>query len=368
MTEKPRSLPTGPKIEIIDPIAWQDRPIPERRWLVDNMIPMHNVTMLSGDGGVGKSIVTLQLMVACALGRQWLGRQTKPCKVFGLFAEDDEHELHRRLADICRHHGADLGDLENLQLCSRVGLENSMMEWRSAWEAGETTWLHATIMNHALEFGAQLVALDSLHDIFAGEENRRVQARQFVQGLREIAREIDGAVVLTAHPSLTGLNTGSGMSGSTAWSNAVRSRLYLTEAEEPTDGAERVLKTMKANYGPKGSEIRLRWDNGVYREIAEETGMLGSIKRGTAEVVFMECLEAVMSEGRNASESKHSGNYAPLLFAERPEGRGYQKEEFRRAMEALFHAGKIRVEPYGRVGDHRQRIVAVQPEKEGEDL
>ena len=79
----------------------------------------------------------------------------------------------------------------------------------------------------------------------------------------------------------------------------------------------------------------------------------------------MECLAAVMHEGRNVSESKHSGNYAPKLFADRPEGRGYRQEELRRAMEALFHAGKIRVESYGRGGDPRQRIVAVQPETEG---
>ena len=232
MTQSPRPLPTGPKIEILDPIAWQDRTVPERRWLVADLIPMQNVTMLSGDGGVGKSIIALQLMVACALGRQWLGQQARPCKVFGLFCEDDEHELHRRLAGIARHYDADLGDMENLQLCSRVGLENSMMEWRSAWEAGETTWLHATVMNHALEFGAQVVVLDSLHDVFSGDEIRRSQARQFVQGLREIAREIDGAVILTAHPSLSGRNSGTGESGSTAWNNSVRSRLYLTKADE----------------------------------------------------------------------------------------------------------------------------------------
>ena len=272
MTQTPPTLvATGPKIEILDPITWQDKPVPERHWLVADLIPMQNVTMLSGDGGVGKSIVALQLMVACALGRPWLGRQTRPCRAFGLFAEDDEGELHRRLADIAHHYDSELGDLENLQLSSRVGLENSMMEWRSAWETGETTWLHATIMNHALEFGAQVVVLDSLHDVFSGEENRRVQARQFIQGLREIAREIDGVVLLTAHPSLTGRNTGTGESGSTAWNNAVRSRLYLTEADEQADGAERVLKTMKVNYGPKGGEIRLRWDNGVYRKIAEES-------------------------------------------------------------------------------------------------
>ena len=69
--------PTGIRsIEILDPISWQDQPIPERRWLVDDLIPLHNVTLVSGDGGIGKSLLTLQLMVACALGKRWLGRST----------------------------------------------------------------------------------------------------------------------------------------------------------------------------------------------------------------------------------------------------------------------------------------------------
>ena len=61
--------PTGIRaIEILDPISWQDRPIPERQWLVPGLIPMRSVTMLSGDGGLGKSILALQLIAACALG------------------------------------------------------------------------------------------------------------------------------------------------------------------------------------------------------------------------------------------------------------------------------------------------------------
>jgi hypothetical protein len=42
-----------------------------------------------------------------------------------------------------------------------------------------------------------------------------------------MAREINGAVVACAHPSLTGINSGSGNSGSTGWPGAFRSHLYL---------------------------------------------------------------------------------------------------------------------------------------------
>ena len=286
---------------------------------------------------------------------------------FGLFCEDDEDELHRRVASICKLYDTDPGALENLALCSRVGLDNTLMDFPSQWEPGEPTGLYGEILDHCMRFEAQVLVLDSLHDLFGGNENARPQARQFIQALRQIAMEIDGAVILTAHPSLSGRNTGTGEAGSTAWNNAVRSRLYLKEAEDCGDGAERILKTMKSNYGPKDGEIRLLWKEGTYQEIIEDPGMIGSIKRAKIEKVFMECLRAVAREGRTVSESNHSGNYAPKLFINRPEGKGYRREDFRRAMEALFHAGKIRNQGYGRGGDTRQRIVAAQPETQGED-
>src|SRR5262249_5503638 len=35
---------------------WHDRPVPEREWAVLNRIPLNNVTLLSGEGSVGKTI------------------------------------------------------------------------------------------------------------------------------------------------------------------------------------------------------------------------------------------------------------------------------------------------------------------------
>jgi hypothetical protein len=53
----------------IDPLCWDEEPIPERRWIVPGIIPEGNVTMLNGDGGLGKSQLALQLLAACTIGR-----------------------------------------------------------------------------------------------------------------------------------------------------------------------------------------------------------------------------------------------------------------------------------------------------------
>ena len=89
-----------------------------------------------------------------------------------------------------------------------------------------------------------------------GNENYRFQVRSFINLLRRWAMEMDGGVIITAHPSNFGLSQGTGISGSTAWNNSVRSRIYLTKPKddvddfgEQEDTNERILKLMKNNYG-----------------------------------------------------------------------------------------------------------------------
>jgi len=67
------------------------------------------------------------------------------------------------------------------------------------------------LLASAKEHEARLILLDTLADIFGGNENDRGQARLFVQSvLGRLAREIHGAVMVLAHPSRAGQNSGSG--------------------------------------------------------------------------------------------------------------------------------------------------------------
>lgn len=42
-----------PKLRTLDPLQLQDKPVPERRWIVTDWVPHSQTTMLTGDGGVG---------------------------------------------------------------------------------------------------------------------------------------------------------------------------------------------------------------------------------------------------------------------------------------------------------------------------
>jgi RecA-family ATPase len=196
----------------------------------------------------------------------------------------------------------------------------------------------------------RLLVLDTLADVFAGNENARSEARQFIGLLRGLAIDHGLAVVLVAHPSLFGMATGSGTSGSTAWSNSVRSRLYL-EIIKGEDGREidadlRVLRVMKANYARAGHEVRLRWRDGCFILEGSAGGFDKLVADTNAENVFLHLLAAFTAQGRDVSPNV-SNTYAPAVFEKHPDGRRVNKKQFASAMERLLTAKRICVEPVG---------------------
>ncbi len=347
------------QLGLIDVTKWEGQPIPQRNWLVEKLIPMRNVTLLTGDGGLGKSTLLVQLMTSTSLGLPWLGLPIHKVPALGLFAEDDKDELHRRFAAAAAHLGVKLGEMPNIHPMDRVGADNALMVFDYA-ERGTVTPLYHALREEACDRGVRLVGLDSSHDLFFGNENSRPQVRQFVGALRRLALDINGAVVLASHPSVYGLNSGSGTSGSTAWHNAVRSRLYLEREAGDADDDARILKSKKSNYGPSVSDIRLRWVRGVF---VNEASSGAELKRDeVAEQAFLACMRLAADQGRPASAAKTSTYYGPKLFLGMPAARGLTLVRLERALESLFARGEIRS---GTVPgpDRKPKAVIVEVEK-----
>lgn len=358
-----------PKLDAMVADEWQGRPIPERQWIIPQWIPRRAVTMLGGDGGGGKSLLAQMLLTSAAVGSSWLGLDVAPVKALGIFCEDDIDELQRRQADINRMMGIDFADLDNLHLVSAVGEDDSLVSYTTTETGGrgllEPTDFYRSIHTYVNEHGIQLVVLDSLHDLFPGNENSRPEVRRFVQFLIAMALDIDGAVILTAHPSLSGLTSGSGLSGSTAWNNAVRSRLYLSRPDagdgaEPVDD-ERILARLKANYARATDRISIHWQDGAFVANGDQGGFIGGLDRAaqqrSCQEAFLALLARFTRDGRPVSDKNRAGNYAPKMFAKRSDREGFTKRDFETAMERLFEAGRIAIETYGRKSDERQQIV-----------
>lgn len=358
LLKAPEPPPEVP-LQFINVTAWHGQSVPDREWCVLNRIPMRNVTLFSGEGAIGKSIVSLQLAVAHVLGRYWLGTMPEIGPVVAIACEDDANELHRRLSLILNHYEATFADLKDLHLLSLAG-QDALLAAPDKNGLIKPTPLFEQLNVAACDIRPKLLILDNSADIFGGSENDRAQVRQFIGMLRGLAIAADAGVLLTSHPSLTGMNSGTGLSGSTAWNASVRSRLYMkratTEKDEEPDPNLRVIEVMKANYGPVGETITVSWKDGVF----VPTTAMGTFEKIAAEravdELFLKLLDRFRDQGRNVSEKPTANNYAPKMFATDPDGKGRRKD-LADAMSRLFSARKIRVEDYGRPSRPYTRLV-----------
>lgn len=243
---------------------------PARKWLVKDWVPLNTVTSLYGDGGTGKTLLAQQLAYSGSTGDLWLGLAVQKVVTLCVFCEDQRDELHRRHEAIKAAMGHQIGNpFADVHLWPRVGHDNLLVTFDAQGKPQESPFFQA-VLAEVERLQAQLLVLDTAADLFGGNENDRVQVNHFVKAV--VARAIrkaneagrDMAVLVLAHPSVAGMSSKSGTSGSTAWNAAVRSRLYLTK---PEDGGadERVLTRMKANYANAGDEtaIPLLWKDGV---------------------------------------------------------------------------------------------------------
>jgi hypothetical protein len=93
---------------------WEGVAVEPRRWLVLNRIPLAEPGIVSGDGGTGKTKLTLQLGVAIAAEwPDWVGGVVEthgPVIVFS--AEEKLNEMHRRVGDILEYRGKTFDDVK----------------------------------------------------------------------------------------------------------------------------------------------------------------------------------------------------------------------------------------------------------------
>lgn len=343
------------------------KPIPERDWLIPSVLIRRSITLFAGDGGVGKSLMSQQLQVAVALGADWLGVHIpKRISSFGFYCEDDKDELDRRFHAICKHYGTTFGAVgEMISYTSRVGMEdNELVTFRGKTEYAKAT---RTATFDQVEYevkhgGHELIILDTVSDVFAGNENIRYQVKAAVSTLRRLAIINNGGVVINAHPSKSAMLDGSGFSGSTAWNGAVRNRLYLSTPKKPVDSEddgptdERVLKVMKSNYGPFGEKIQCRWQDGVF--VRNDKGPGSMLDRLETDARILKAAEYLIVNGNRLAAAHKARNGFVNLVRALPSCRDLSWEGLIKAQDRLVADGKlVKVE----VGPPSDRYVFIRP-------
>jgi AAA domain-containing protein len=230
-----------PEIRTTCAAAVKPKPL---RWLVPDMLPLGKLTLLAGDGGLGKSVITIDLAARLSRGESAFGLEYPGIAGDTLIAscEDDPADtaVPRLLAA-----GA---DLTRIHFLDGVGTDENGRP--APWSLAH----HAALDKHlSAHPNIRLFIIDPA-SAFAGmagiDGHKDAELRALLGPLTEVAARHAATGLLVAH---LGKNETARavrrVLGSVAWVNAVRAAWIVAEREE--DAGKRLLLPVKANLAPR---------------------------------------------------------------------------------------------------------------------
>ena len=256
-------------------IHWNDIEVIDREWLIPNWLPANTATMFTGDGGAGKSWLTLQAVCQIASGfkNAFLDPEfsipSEPDKsiepkhiVFATY-EDEPAEIKRRLQALASGMNWILESLDTIQQHLHIV---DMRGIGSVWgpgmgkhiaNTGDLLFAGEAIRTICEERNAKLLVMDPLSGAFGGNENDRTAVYDFVSAFRGWGDAAKCALLVIGHLPKGAEGRAAGFSGSTAWEASARSMWMLSKqnAGDSKNPKEYwALLHTKANYAPLQNE------------------------------------------------------------------------------------------------------------------
>ncbi len=339
--------------------------VPSKRWVLEGLVPEAEPTLLAGHGGAGKSMFALHFAVCVASGKPFFGIAVERRPVVYLSGEDDAETVRRRVQGILRQFGLcaadvagwltviDATDAPELFGPQDVDGSSSRSRFRRVGPTDQYTKLRdAPCLAHGC-----LLIVDNASDTFAGDENSRPEVRAFVRALKALVKPHNGAVLLLAHvgkATSRGQDQGNweAYSGSTAWHNSVRSRLFLKDED---DGGA-VLWHQKSNHGRKREPLRLRrLDDGTFTAVEPLTQGAQSEARERERLLIVRLIAKRTQAGGVTSTAASGPGTAYKTLKDDPSfPKGMRGRQFQESLRDAERLGLLAREPYTN-SDRKQR-------------
>ena len=287
--------------------------VTDRRWMAYPFLPESEVTLLTGQGGAGKSFLLLQIGGLFAAGytdaeltqKELVGSNPyhyfiqpqltpdwcEPQSVVYASYEDDMSEIRRRMNTLYNR-------FDWFTEKQSVIFDNfhpvSMRAAGCVWgpEIGkhfqtrsQPTSAADQLKSFCKDKKAKLLMIDPLSAAFYGDENNKAEVYAFVHSWAEWGEANGTAVLISGHLPKSRESRRSGYSGTAAWEGAVRSLFTLDrfDMNENEDGEREkegnknlprrwylAIKGIKGNYAPT-DKVEIPVIRGKYGSI-EDTG------------------------------------------------------------------------------------------------
>lgn len=248
-------------------IKWDKIRDIDREWLIDSWLPANTVTMFTGEGGAGKSWLTLQAVcqIACGYRDAFLNPDfqtpgeyddsVEPKQVVFATYEDEPAEIKRRLhafasgmpwiakaMDTIKQH-LHIVDMRGIGSVWGPGVGKHIANTGDLLAAGED------LREICKSNQARLLVMDPLSGAFGGNENDRTAVYDFVSSFRGWGDVAECAMLVIGHLPKSAEGKAAGFSGSTAWEASARSMWMLSKIGKKEEEYW-ALRHTKSNYAP----------------------------------------------------------------------------------------------------------------------
>lgn len=226
----------------------------ELEWLWDDRFPLGKISIVAGDGGIGKSFMTLYMASVVSRGAVWADAPTVPVKqghVVLLSAEDD-------LADTIVPRLMGMG--ANLKMITALGTAKGKNGLLTPFTLQDIDRLERVM---ARKPGTRMIVIDPITAYLgAVDDHKNAALRGLLGPLSDFASRHRVAIIAVTHfNKSTGAKAGARIIGSVAYGNAARATWLV--ALDPENENRRLLMPDKANLSKKKTSMAYTITDGV---------------------------------------------------------------------------------------------------------
>ena len=314
--------------ELLEAPSRKDTDAYEPEFLIDKRMPADRLTILTGEGGIGKSYLALQHIAGLAMGitdyflKPYHGAEEElysedsrafrkdPIKVVIASYEEDLAETWKRIASICDW----LGWADYDKLTKQIRFVDLKM-FGPIWGVGQDTHLATRakllevgdwLLKECQDFRARLLMLDPSAGVYGANENARESVREFCSHLNGWGQDpkVQCATLLIAHPNKAGE-----YSGNTDWLGSCRAMWKLAVEEENRGTKNKPdwhywyqITNVKQNYAAPQRKIYLQK---IKKADGKWTPIWVKCSQEEAEDFYAEYGNPTEQSNRNTQENTH---------------------------------------------------------------
>lgn len=157
--------------------------------LIHGVLRKGHKMLLSGPSKAGKSFALIELCIALAEGREWLGFKCEQGKVLYVNLELDPASCLHRFADVYKALGILNPSSENIDIWNLRGRSEPMDK------------LAPKMIRRARQSGYTAIVIDPIYKVITGDENSADQMALFCNQFDKLASELECAVIYCHHHS-----------------------------------------------------------------------------------------------------------------------------------------------------------------------